>query len=93
VVEILATASLPRFVNCKGTELQLLVAYRNGFQNWSIASQLAARKRITWTLALGATLKSYRNRILAQLSNRMAPTILTMMASTFRQPTTLSANL
>jgi hypothetical protein len=40
-----------------------------------------------------STLKSYRNRILAQLSNRMAPTILTMMASTFRQPTTLSANL
>ena len=46
---------------------------------------------------LGPALKSYRNRIQAQLSNPMAPTVLTMlltmMASTFRQPTTLSANL
>jgi len=44
-------------------------------------------------LALGAILKAYRNRIQAQLSNPMAPAILPMMVSTFRQPSIQLANL
>src|ERR1700678_2756565 len=90
------TRRLHRSVGCDAARNQSLAVKRSGVGScWLDRSACCAGgvTWLTWALALGATLRPYRDRIQAQLSKLIALSIPPMTVSTFRQPSIQFANL